>query len=108
MTRAIRRDWPWWLAALAGTVLMSWLGLVGFAWSDYDSEVAPAMRAFAAGDIAGFLAQAPSYGGSLILRAPFAGITALLGGGETAIWRALAKSSNARTSISSFTTRSTP
>ena len=90
MTRAIRRDWPWWLAALAGTALMSWIGLVGFAWSDYDNEVAPAMRTFAGGDIAGFLAQAPSYGGSLILRAPFAGITALLGGGELAIWRALA------------------
>ena len=90
MTRAIRRDWPWWLAALAGTTLISWLGLLGFAWSDYDREVAPAMQRFAAGDIAGFLAQAPSYGGSLILRAPFAAITALLGGGELAIWRALA------------------
>ena len=90
MTRAIRRDWPWWLAALAGTAIMSWVGLVGFAWSDYDNEVAPAMRTFAGGDIAGFLAQAPSYGGSLILRAPFAGIAALFGGGETAIWRALA------------------
>jgi len=78
MTRAIRRDWPWWLAALAGTALMSWVGLTGFAWSDYDNEVAPAMRTFAGGDIAGFLAQAPSYGGSLILRSPSA--AALLGG----------------------------
>jgi hypothetical protein len=90
MTRAIGRDWPWVLAALAGTALISWLGLVGFAWSDYDNEVAPAMQRFAAGDIAGFLAQAPAYGGSLILRAPFAGIATLLGGGEVAIWRALA------------------
>jgi len=90
MTRAIRRDWPWWLAALAGTGLMSWVGLTGFAWSDYDNEVAPAMRTFAGGDVAGFLAQAPSYGGSLILRAPFAAVTAALGGGELAIFRALA------------------
>ena len=89
MAHAIRRDWPWWLGALAGVALMSWIGLTGFAWSDYDNEVAPSMRLLAAGDVAGFLGLAPPYGGSLILRAPFAAATAALGGGELAIFRAL-------------------
>jgi hypothetical protein len=85
-----RSEWPWWLAALLGVAAMSWTGLVGFAWSDYDNEVSGALRALIRGDVGGFLAQVPAYGGSLVLRAPFAGAVAALGGGELAAYRALA------------------
>jgi hypothetical protein len=68
---------------------MSWLRLQGFAWNDYDSEASAAMRSLIAGDVHGFLAQVPAYGGSLVLRAPFAGAVAALGGGELAVYRAV-------------------
>ncbi|MGH2942971.1 MAG: hypothetical protein ACRDLN_09415, partial [Solirubrobacteraceae bacterium] len=89
MLARLRTEWTVWAIGLAGTALLSWLGLVGFLWSDYDNEVSGAMRALAAGDVASFLAQAPAYGGSLVLRAPFAAATAALGGGELAIYRAV-------------------
>ena len=79
----------WWAAALAGVVMMSWLTLQSFAWNDYDDEVSGAFKALIAGDVTGFLGQLPAYGGSLVLRAPFAGVTALLGGGELAVYRAV-------------------
>jgi hypothetical protein len=69
--------------------MMSWLALQGFAWNDYDDEASAAMRSLIAGDVHGFLAQVPSYGGSLVLRAPFAGAAAALGGGELAAYRAV-------------------
>lgn len=68
---------------------MSWSGLVGFAWSDYDYEVSDALQALMRGDVASFLAQVPAYGGSLVLRAPFAGAVAALDGGELAVYRAV-------------------
>ncbi len=68
---------------------MSWLTLQGFAWNDYDDEASVALRALIAGDVAGFLGLLPAYGGSLVLRAPFAGVTAALGGGELAVYRAV-------------------
>ena len=82
-------EWPWWAAALAGVAIVGWLGLQGFAWSDYDSEAAPAFKALSAGDITGFLQGVPGYGGSLVLRAPFAAAAAALGGGELAVYRAV-------------------
>jgi len=85
----VSSEWPWWAAALAGVAFMSWLGLQGFAWNDYDAEASGAFRALSAGDVSGFLAQAPGYGGSLVLRAPFAAATAALGGGELAVYRAV-------------------
>ena len=88
MAARVRTDGPWWAAAVAGVAIMSWLGLLGFAWSDYDNEVAAAARALIAGDVHAFLAQLPGYGGSLVLRAPFAGGIAALGGGELAVYRA--------------------
>lgn len=89
MRARIQSEWAWWVAALTGVAVMSWLGLYGFAWSDYDTEAGAAMRSLIAGDIRGFLAQVPSYGGSLVLRAPFAGGVAWLGGGEIAVFRAV-------------------
>jgi hypothetical protein len=85
----LRSEWAWWAAALLAVAAMSWAGLVGFAWSDYDSEVSAAFRALMAGDAAGFLGSLPAYGGSLVLRAPFAAAVAWLGGGELAVFRAV-------------------
>jgi hypothetical protein len=85
----LRSEWIWWAAALLGVAAMSWVGLVGFAWSDYDNEAAGAFAALSRGDLWGFLELAPAYGGSLVLRAPFAGATAALGGGELAVFRAV-------------------
>ena len=89
MRARLSSEWPWWAAALAGVALMSWMGLTGFAWSDYDTEAAPAYKALSAGDITAFLQQVPGYGGSLVLRAPFAAAAAALGGGELAVYRAV-------------------
>jgi hypothetical protein len=84
----LRPHLPAILGALLGVAVLAWLGLVDFAWSDYDNEAAPAFRALGEGRIADFLALAPAYGGSLVLRAPFAAIPTLWGGGELAIYRA--------------------
>ena len=89
MRTRVVSEWAWWAAGLAGVLLMSWLGLKGFAWSDYDAEASGAFRALGVGDVAGFLQQVPGYGGSLVMRAPFAGATAALGGGELAVFRAV-------------------
>ena len=84
-----RSEAPWWIAAVAGVLLMSWLALQGFAWNDYEHEAAPAFEALSAGDVTAFFSQVPAYGGSLVLRAPFAAVTAALGGGELAVYRAV-------------------
>jgi hypothetical protein len=69
---------------------MAWMGLQGFAFSDYDREAAPAYLALAHGHVGSFLSLSPAYGGSLILRAPAAMLPALWGGGELAVFRAAA------------------
>lgn len=69
--------------------MLAWLGLAGFAFSDYDVEAADAFWALRTGDLAGFLGIVPAYGGSFVLRAPFAWLTALWGGGELAVYRAV-------------------
>ena len=66
------------------------MGLQGFAFSDYDREAAPAYLALAHGDVGSFLSLSPAYGGSLILRSPFAMLPSLWGGGELAVFRAAA------------------
>jgi hypothetical protein len=80
---------PWIALALAGAASLAWLGLLGFAWNDYDVEAAPAFAALVRGDAAHFLALCPAYGGSLIMRAPFALAAGGLGGGEVAVFRAV-------------------
>ncbi len=79
-------------ALLAGgaSATMAWLGLYGFAWNDYDNEARPAFDALGHWHVLEFLRLAPSYGGSLIERAPFALIPRLWGGGELAIYRMVA------------------
>ena len=80
------------VAVTAALVLyiVGWLALYGWAWSDYDDEVRPALDALVGGHILHFLQLAPAYGGSLILRAPFVLIPSLWGGGELSIYRAAA------------------
>jgi hypothetical protein len=85
----VRSESPWWAAALAVALTMCWLTLQGFAWNDYDTEVSAAFTSLIAGDVPGFLSQVPGYGGSLVLRAPLAGLVAALGGGELAVYRAV-------------------
>ena len=75
------------LLALAGCATIGWLGLYGYAWNDYDTEARAALQALTHGDIHGFLALAPAYGGSLVERAPFALIPGLWGGGGLALYR---------------------
>jgi hypothetical protein len=82
-----------WLPALvAGTCgagLMA-LGLVSPAFNDYELEAEPSFQALRDGDVDGFLTLAPVYGGSLILRAPFALLPNLWGGGDLALFRSVA------------------
>ncbi len=78
------------LAAGAASVAMGWLGLYGFAWNDYETEVQPAFSALIHGHVLEFLRLAPAYGGSLIERAPFALLPGLWGGGQLAVYRMVA------------------
>lgn len=90
---ALRRREPVLWAACAALLAAAagWFQLGGgFAFTDYDLEAAAAVRELLAGDVAGFLAQAPSYGGSLLLRSPALLAVAPFGGGETAAYVAMA------------------
>lgn len=89
MLARLRSEWLLWLVAASGVALLAWLGLQDFAFTDYDTEASAAYRSLIAGDVSGFLAQVPAYGGALVLRAPLAGLTAALGGGELAVYRAV-------------------
>jgi hypothetical protein len=76
------------VVATAVLVVMGWLGLFGWAWTDWDTEARPAVDALLAGHVAGFFQLAPAYGASLILRAPFVLLTKLWHGDELSIYRA--------------------
>ncbi len=78
------------LFAGAGSATIAWLGLYGFAWSDYETEARPAFAALTQGHVVEFLRLAPVYGGSFVERAPFALLPGLWGGGELAVYRAVA------------------
>lgn len=71
-------------------LVVAWLTLYGWAWNDYDTEARPAFDALVNGHLLQFLQIAPTYGGSLLIRAPFVLIPHLWGGGELAIYRAAA------------------
>jgi glycosyl transferase family 87 len=90
MRQKAREHGPCALIALAGCAALAWLGLGSFAWSDYESEARPAFEALAHGHPTQFLRLAPAYGGSLVERAPFALVPNLWGGGELAVYRAVA------------------
>ncbi|HEY5260530.1 MAG TPA: glycosyltransferase 87 family protein [Solirubrobacteraceae bacterium] len=74
----------------ASSATMAWLGLYGFAWTDYENEARPSFEALVHGHPLEFLRLAPVYGGSLVERAPFALLPGLWGGGELAVYRMVA------------------
>src|SRR5215831_2457607 len=90
VTQLRRIGAPWLALAGAASAVMAWLGLYGFGWNDYDTEARAAVDALVGGNLHGFFALAPVYGGSLLERAPFALAPSLWGGGELAIYRMLA------------------
>ncbi|MGO9249523.1 MAG: hypothetical protein ACLP7W_13215 [Solirubrobacteraceae bacterium] len=78
------------LAAAGASAVMAWLGLYAFTWTDYETEAQPSFSALTHGHVLEFLRLAPSYGGSLVERAPFALLPGLWGGGELAVYRTVA------------------
>src|ERR1700722_7725628 len=87
MRRALRENLPCAAIALAAAGALAWLSLYGFAWNDYEGEAEPAFTALVHWHLLGFLQLAPVYGGSLVLRAPFALLPSLWGGGALAGYR---------------------
>jgi hypothetical protein len=77
------------LAAIA-LLAMAVISMHAGNWGDWGVEALPAADALVAGHLGHFLALAPAYGGSLLLRAPFMLVTTLWHGGENAIFRASA------------------
>jgi hypothetical protein len=89
------RDWlldqgGWIALAVAAALVVAWVSLGTWEWTDYDAEARPALDALLAGHYTRFVDLAPAYGGSLLIRAPFAAIPKLWGGGELAVFRAAA------------------
>ena len=89
MTTRLRDHAPALLFATAGVWAMSFIALYGPGWNDYSVEVAPAYGALTSGHLWSFLQLAPAYGGSLELRAPFALLPGLWGGGEVAVYQSV-------------------
>jgi hypothetical protein len=90
MRMRLREHTPAALGAALGILTVGWLGLTDWSWNDYDNEARPAFDALVHGHIVGFAQSVPSYGGSLVLRAPFVLLTKLWHGGELSIFRASA------------------
>ncbi len=81
------------IAALVGALSLTFLALstlLTVAFTDYEDEALPSVTALVHGDVGGFLGALPAYGGSLVMRAPAALLADALGGGELAVYRALA------------------
>lgn len=74
-------------AAVAGVCL---LALRQPGWPDYGAEARPAVEALVAGHMSKFLTLAPSYGGSLLLRAPVLLLTHAAGGDGDWLYRSSA------------------
>jgi hypothetical protein len=65
-------------------------GLRTMAFTDYEVEAEPSLLALRHGDLAGFLSHLPVYGGSLIMRSPFALLPAAWHAGDLALYRSMA------------------
>jgi hypothetical protein len=90
MLTRLRRNMVALAGSACGILVICWLGFYGFAWSDYDNEAKPSFDALISGHLVRALQAAPAYGGSLILRAPFALLPGLWGGGPLAVYRMVA------------------
>ena len=74
--------------AVAGLLVIAWLGIHGQSLPDWHAEALPAVSQLLAGHLHRFLELAPTYGGSLVLRAPFMLVTTLWHGGDHAVYTA--------------------
>jgi hypothetical protein len=90
MPSRLRENSPAVIGAALGILIVGWLGLSDWAWTDYDREARPAFDALLGGHVLQFLRLAPAYGGSLVIRAPFVLVPKLWGGGELTTFRAAA------------------
>jgi hypothetical protein len=86
----LREQGPWIALAVGAALIVAWVSLGQWEWNDYDAEARPALDALLAGHLSQFLNLAPAYGGSLLIRSPFAAIPKLWGGGELSEFRAAA------------------
>lgn len=59
------------LLAGAALAVLCWWGLHAHFWKDFFFEAQPAAQRLLAGDLHGFFALSPVYGGSMLVRAPF-------------------------------------
>src|SRR5688500_18448929 len=78
------------LGAAGACVALVLVGMRTMAFTDYETEAEPALQALRDGNLAEFLQLAPAYGGSLVLRAPFALLPNLWDGGDLALFRSVA------------------
>jgi hypothetical protein len=75
------------LGGLAACLVMLWAWSWNVNFNDYATEARLPLTALLHGHLARFFGSVPAYGGSLELRAPFALIASLGGGGAEAIYR---------------------
>lgn len=91
MGSRVRDNGCWLAAALLGLALVAYITLATrSSWLDYEREARPAVSALVHGQLGRFLALAPAYGGSLLLRAPPMLAAHALGGGGALVYRASA------------------
>jgi hypothetical protein len=90
MWRRYREFLPPAIVAGCCALLLGAMGLLTPAFTDYEMEAEPSLLSLRDGDWVAFLQQAPAYGGSLVLRAPFALMPELWAGGDLALFRSMA------------------
>lgn len=73
--------------AVTAALAVGLIGLLTPAFTDYEVEAEPSFSALRAGDLDTFFRLLPSYGGSLVLRAPFVLLGDLWGGGALTAFR---------------------
>ena len=78
------------LIAIAVLAYVAAAGSTVATFNDFYREALPAYRALAGGHVVGFLRLGPAYVGSLVLRAPFALVPSIWGGGVRAMYFAAA------------------
>jgi Glycosyltransferase family 87 len=78
------------LVAGACALVLGAMGMITPAFTDFELEAEPSLQSLRSGDWIAFLQHAPAYGGSLVLRAPFALLPGLWGGGDLALFRTMA------------------
>lgn len=73
-----------------GVLLLAAMTLLTPAFTDYESETEPAVQALIHGHVGAGLPKLPIYGGSVLAETPLAWLVHLFGGGDLAIYRAVA------------------